>query len=120
MEDSAPKYKIGDFVRCAYELDDFYADLYEDIEENPYFPFYGIIIHVSDLGEGCWPTVEPVYQVYCLDGIHRFFLEDEMSLVCQSPDKKYLTWVPKKIIIYVWLRGGIGRHARLKICCPRA
>jgi len=81
MEVNVPKYKIGDFVQCAYDLYDFYAELYNDIEDNPYFPFYGIIVNVTTVEEAWWHSVEPVYQVYCLDGIHRFFLEDEMSLV---------------------------------------
>jgi len=82
MEDNIkPKYKIGDFVRCDYDLYDFYAALYADDDDYPYFPFYGIVIHVTTDPEACWLTTEALYQVYCLDGMHRFFLEDEMSFV---------------------------------------
>tara|TARA_R110000824_G_scaffold136474_2_gene300130 strand:+ start:3074 stop:3319 length:246 start_codon:yes stop_codon:yes gene_type:complete len=74
------KYKVGDFVRCAYDLYDFYAILYDE-EDHPYFPFYGTIIHITSHSQDWWFFPGPVYQVYCLDGIHRFFLEDEMHLV---------------------------------------
>ena len=44
-------------------------------------PFHGVVVDiVSDQGF----YGESVYQVYCLDGQYRFFLEDEMELVYSS------------------------------------
>ncbi len=72
------KYKIGDFVRCSYDLVDFYFYLYED-NEYPYFKYYGVVIDVAY--DAMWYDLEPVYKIYCMDGIYRFFLEDEIVLV---------------------------------------
>ena len=76
MQPNAPRYKIGDFVRCGYDVYDFYFYVYE---EYPYFRHYGIIIDLTD-DEG-WYDMEAVYKVYCMDGLFRFFLEDEIKLV---------------------------------------
>tara|TARA_B100000530_G_C15695887_1_gene384044 strand:- start:150 stop:386 length:237 start_codon:yes stop_codon:yes gene_type:complete len=78
MAASTPKYKIGDFVRCTYDLIDFYFYLYED-NDYSYFKYYGIIIDVAY--EETWYDMEAVYKVYCMDGCFRFFLEDEILLV---------------------------------------
>ena len=75
MENMPSKYSVGDFVRCYYDLFDFYS--YFNEEEYIYLPFYGIITEVaSDQG---WYDLETVYKVYCMDGQFRFFLEDEIS-----------------------------------------
>ena len=76
----APKYKIGDFVRCGYDLMDFYTYIYENDEDDYlYFRFYGIVVDVA--WEETWLFYETVYKVYCIDGLYRFFLEDEVALV---------------------------------------
>ncbi len=78
MEDNTPKYAVGDFVRCSYDLYDFYSYLYEDEDSYPHFRFYGVIIEVVCDDEYWWFSTETVYHVYCLDGMYRFFLEDEV------------------------------------------
>jgi hypothetical protein len=76
MENIPPKYSVGDFVRCYYDLIDFYS--YFNEEDYVYLPFYGIITEIaSDQG---WYDLETVYKVYCMDGQFRFFLEDEINL----------------------------------------
>jgi hypothetical protein len=77
---STPKFKKGQFVRCVYHFIDFYTYLYEsDDGEYPYLPFYGIIVEVA--AEDHWYEMETVYKIYCLDGLYRFLLEDEIELV---------------------------------------
>jgi hypothetical protein len=76
---ATPRHKIGDFVKCSYSLIDFHFYLYGDEDSMPYFKYYGIVMdHTYD---GWWDEMEPVYKIYCMDGICRFFLEDEICLV---------------------------------------
>ncbi len=112
-----PKYKVGDFVKCAYDFYDFYSYVYDE-EDYAHFRFYGIIVDVILDDVTWWFTTETVYHIYCLDGIHRFFLEDEVDLA-QLP-RKELTTRSSSDILLTWLRGGIGRHDRLKICCSQS
>lgn len=59
---------------------DFYTYIYENDEDDYlYFRFYGIVVDVA--WEETWLFYETVYKVYCIDGLYRFFLEDEVSLV---------------------------------------
>jgi hypothetical protein len=74
-----PKYKIGDFVKCAYDFYDFYSYLYDE-EDYVHFRFYGVVTDISQDEEGLSFLTETVYHVYCLDGLHRFFLEDEIEM----------------------------------------
>ena len=74
----APKYSIGEFVRCSYDLVDFYFYLYEE-EHHPYFKYYGIVVDIAY--DEMWYELEPVYKIYCMDGFYRFFLEDEIVRV---------------------------------------
>jgi hypothetical protein len=76
-ETPPPAYRIGDFVRCVYDMFDFFGYWYHD-EEYEFFPFYGVVVDMVD--DEHWFT-EVVYQVYCLDGQYRFFLEDEIERV---------------------------------------
>jgi len=78
MPPTKPKFGKGQLVRCVYEFVDFYTYLYES-EEYPFLPFYGIIVDL--VAEDHWYDMETVYKVYCLDGLDRFFLEDELELV---------------------------------------
>ena len=96
MEEAAPKYKIGDFVRCSYAYLDFYSYFYGTQEPYPYFPFYGIVVQVTE--DDTW-FMETVYHVYCLDATYRFFLEDEIELVWQFADIFFLTMSLKRDMI---------------------
>jgi hypothetical protein len=71
-----PKYKIGDFVRCNYDFYDFFSYWYD--EELPSPPHHGVIVDM--MLDDSW-YMETVYQIYCLDGQYRFFLEDEVELI---------------------------------------
>ena len=70
------RYKIGDFVRYAYDFYHFFSYWYDG--ETSVMPFHGVIVEIS-YDEGWY--MESVYQIYCLDGQYRFFLEDELELV---------------------------------------
>lgn len=75
---SAPKYAIGDFVRCWYDLHDYYygwADLYE--EPTP-AAMHGIIVDIEFAPWGDVDDPEVIYVIYCIDGAHRFFIETEI------------------------------------------
>ena len=78
--ESSPKYKLGNFVRCGYDLVDFYSYIYEnETGDYFYFRFYGLVVQIEE--DKDWLFGETVYKVYCIDGLYRFFLEDEMELV---------------------------------------
>jgi len=77
MESSPPKYKIGTFVRCNYDFAWFYAYVYGD-DEYIHLPYYGIIVDLA--WDDGWYDMEVVYKVYCMDGVYRFFLEDEILI----------------------------------------
>lgn len=79
-----PFFKPGAFVRCAYDFHQFFSYWYE--EKSSFIPFHGVIVDIV-MDEG-WAG-ESVYQVYCLDGQYRFFLEDEMELVYNSLTENY-------------------------------
>ena len=80
MEPSVPCFKVGDFVRCAYDFFDFFSYWYNE-EGHPYMPLYGIVVEVADVDPELWFSTEVVYRVYCMDGTYRFFLEDEITMV---------------------------------------
>jgi len=80
MSPASPKFKKGQFVRCVYEFVDMYTYLYgTEHGDYPFLPFYGIIVEIA--AEDHWFEMETVYKVYCLDGLYRFLLEDEIQLV---------------------------------------
>ena len=73
-----PRFQKGDFVRCVYDFMDFYRYVYDDVEESDY-THYGIIITI-DL-EFLDFMDEYVYEVLCVDGIRRHFMESEIRTV---------------------------------------
>jgi hypothetical protein len=79
IETTEPAFKVGAFVRCAYDFYHFFSYWYD--EEAGIMPFHGVVVEIMR-DEGWFG--ESVYQVYCLDGQYRFFLEDEMELVYNS------------------------------------
>lgn len=79
IEIAAPSFKMGVFVRCAYDFYHFFSSWYD--EDNSLMPFHGVVVDIMD-DQGFYG--ESVYQVYCLDGQYRFFLQDEMELVDSS------------------------------------
>jgi hypothetical protein len=76
-----PRYKLGDFVRCAhvyYNYHYYFSLNYSEPDDEDYY--HGIIL---DIDYACWDGYEEDYEVlyivYCTDGIKRFFSEDEVS-----------------------------------------
>jgi hypothetical protein len=71
----APRYKSGQLVRCVYDFMDFYRYVYDDLDESDY-THYGIIIKRDD---GFVDYLdEYVYEVLCVDGLKRHFIESEI------------------------------------------
>tara|TARA_Y100000593_G_C4210062_1_gene286335 strand:+ start:406 stop:636 length:231 start_codon:yes stop_codon:yes gene_type:complete len=71
-----PLFKVGDFVSCDYSQIILFS-YYDDVLESVYY--YGIIVEV-DYGYFEYMD-EFVYEVMCLDGVKRFFMESELKLV---------------------------------------
>ena len=82
---SAPRYKVGELVSCAYDFFDFFEYYWYDGETSasPY-RMCGLIVAIAH-GEPEWWFDETVYQVCCTDGTHRYFLEDEIKLIEKIP-----------------------------------
>ena len=81
MNTLAPRYDIGEFVVCLYDYLDFFAYIYDDIDESD-CRHYGIIVRRD--GELRNIVGEDLYTVLCLDGETRYFLESEIKLaVCR-------------------------------------
>ena len=72
-----PLYSIGEFVSCDYSSIMVYT-YYDEEMVNAAF-YYGIIVEV-DYAYFEYMD-EYVYEVLCLDGIKRFFMESELSKV---------------------------------------
>ena len=72
-----PKYRLGDFVACDYETIMIFNYTYDD--ENNSMYYYGIVVYVDDTYH---PYMEEyVYEVLCLDGQKRYFMESELIRV---------------------------------------
>ena len=88
-----PKYRVGDFVRCMhvyYNYHYYYGRThYDDIDVEDYH--HGVIVDVDyAVWDGYEDDFEIIYVVWCLDGVRRFFSEDEITLLSlHSVDKKY-------------------------------
>ncbi len=76
MDTIRPLFKVGDFVSCDYSQIILFS-YYDDVLESVYY--YGIIVEV-DYGYFEYMD-EFVYEVMCLDGVKRFFMESELKLV---------------------------------------
>jgi hypothetical protein len=73
----APRYEVGEFVVCLYDFLDFFAYIYDDIDESD-CRHYGIIVRRDC--ELQHIVGEHLYIVLCLDGETRYFLESEIKL----------------------------------------
>ena len=73
-----PTFQPGDFVKCTYDFVEFYKYIYEDLEESDYV-HYGIVIRIDkDFYEF---MEEYIYEVLCVDGLKRHFMESEILRV---------------------------------------
>tara|TARA_R100000008_G_scaffold70820_1_gene48530 strand:- start:62 stop:322 length:261 start_codon:yes stop_codon:yes gene_type:complete len=78
MSHPAPKFKVGDFVSCRYDFLAFYGYFYDTDHEDRLAGYYGIIV---DVVEEHWDFIdEYIYEIICLDGERRYFMESEMNL----------------------------------------
>lgn len=79
MDDSSktdPRYSVGDLVACVYDLYYHYmSPMYDDYEREP---FIGIIVEVEYAMFSELFGYEIIYLVLCVDGIHRYFAEEEI------------------------------------------
>ena len=73
-----PRYKIGDLVRCWYTFYFYQYYKYDDLEDEP---VYGIVIDIdyAEYDEELFDDI--IYVVFCMDGIYRFFVEEEVYKV---------------------------------------
>jgi hypothetical protein len=77
-------YKIGDLVKCIYDLFDYY-EYFWDQDSCHGYPFYGIVVDIREnfLDEENY-GYERLYVVQCFDGHVRFFAHWEMRLLSTS------------------------------------
>ncbi len=77
MHINDPLFKVGDFVTCDYENVFVFSYSYEDELHSMYY--YGIIIYVDT---AYYEYMEEyVYEVLCLDGVKRYFMESELAVI---------------------------------------
>ena len=75
MEGLQPLFNIGDFVACDYENVMLFSYNYEEELEDIYY--YGIVVYVD---KGYFEYMEEyVYEILCLDGVKRYFMESELK-----------------------------------------
>lgn len=74
----APRFQPGTFVKCIYDFMDFYNYVYDNVDEDD-FTHYGLVIRADN--EFLDFMDEYVYEVLCVDGIKRHFMESEIRLV---------------------------------------
>ena len=72
MEYYGPYFKLGDFVRCSYVY-----DWYEDMDDVEYEVYYGVVVYVDSTHHEYLDDY--IYEVLCLDGEKRYFIESELS-----------------------------------------
>jgi|TARA_B100001094_G_scaffold37010_1_gene31159 hypothetical protein len=72
-----PYFKVGDFVKCSYERFPFLYDWYEEDENSSFFVYHGVVVYAD--GTHHEYLDEFIYEVLCLDGEKRYFMESELS-----------------------------------------
>ncbi len=74
------KYKIGNLVSCRYTFYQYYYVWYDDEEPET---TYGIIVDIDYAvwSEKIYADTDILYVVFCLDGVYRFFVEEELVLL---------------------------------------
>tara|TARA_R110002020_G_scaffold219311_1_gene427146 strand:- start:321 stop:566 length:246 start_codon:yes stop_codon:yes gene_type:complete len=78
-----PRFKVGELVKCVYGFPDLYYGVLYSEEFIPSPESYGIIV------ARYWDQIvfqnEWVYEIKCLDGTYRYFLQNEMTLAVIVP-----------------------------------
>ena len=80
------KFQKGDLVRCNYDFITYYDNSYYSYPYNiPPAEHIGIVMSTSDLDKHYWgghpPFYGPYYEVLCLDGRTRYFIEEELQKI---------------------------------------
>ena len=84
MSDHPPiSYKVGDLVKCVYDLFDHYEYFWDQDTEQGY-PFCGIVIDIQGQLLQEEFGYDHLYVVQCFDGHIRFFAHWEMRLLSTS------------------------------------
>ena len=72
-----PYFKIGDFVKCSYDRFPYLYDWYEELSDSDYVTYYGVVVYVESTHHDYLDDY--IYEVLCLDGEKRYFMESELS-----------------------------------------
>ena len=90
-----PRFRVGDLVSCAYDLFQYYRHLLPVDDDDDQYSIAGIIVEVEyAMYSGDTSNLllsdttmysevfgyEILYVILCLDGKHRYFAEDELSI----------------------------------------
>tara|TARA_R110002060_G_scaffold20512_1_gene27940 strand:- start:7 stop:243 length:237 start_codon:yes stop_codon:yes gene_type:complete len=78
VKTAPPLFCVGDFVACDQEFVTFLDYIYED-EDIDWLVYYGIVLDVDATYH--YYMDEYVYEILCLDGEKRFFMESELKKV---------------------------------------
>ena len=76
MELYEPYFKVGDFVRCSYDRFPYIYDWYEE-DDIEYQVYYGVVVYVDSTHHEYIDDF--IYEVLCLDGTKRYFIQSELS-----------------------------------------
>ena len=77
-----PRYRVGDLVSCAYDIYEYYRHLLPIEEDEDYtYTIAGIIVEIEYAMYSEIFGYEILYVILCLDGKHRYFAEEELSLL---------------------------------------
>lgn len=81
MGDDVSVFKVGDLVRCAYDLFEYYEYIFDHEPESDY-PFHGIVIGIQqDALQNDKYGYNRLYTVRCFDGHLRYFAFWELRLL---------------------------------------
>ena len=72
-----PYFKVGDFVKCSYDRFAYLYDWYEELSDSDYVTYYGVVVYVDTTHHEYLDDY--IYEVLCLDGEKRYFMESELS-----------------------------------------
>ena len=79
MDGRQPLYKVGDFVTCDFEYLSFVRSFYDEKGITDASVYHGIII---DVDTSFYQYMEEyVYEILCLDGEKRYFMQSELMMV---------------------------------------
>ena len=79
MDNRQPLYKVGDFVTCDFEHLSFVRSFYDEMSFTDTSVYHGIVV---DVDTSFYQYMEEyVYEILCLDGERRYFMESELMRV---------------------------------------